>query len=319
MPNILAVDTGYGDTKVVFGNEHSINMKFKFPSVIGEVKINSLINDNRVQTREGKSYYVGEDALKLESESIVEIISYKFLEYSSPLFISKVIGMVGEVPDIVVLGLSISQIQNSGHYKDTIIEFLKSSGIEPEVYIVPQGAVAKKAIDEYGVEFPNKSKTHTGDSNYILIDVGFNTLDIARVINGKTSTSLVKGIPNKGIIVVANYVIEKIKAKHNIKLNISEAKEVIDNNHLKLRGKVIDCLDIVQSSKQEYVQYLTTIVEDEFGNILDKSDNMILIGGGAYTLLADYQSDDNFVIAPKSDSEYYNAIGYYRFGIDNIK
>ena len=70
------------------------------------------------------------------------------------------------------------------------------------VYILPQGAGSKITIDNYGVDFPNKQQEFTGLSNYVGVDIGFNTIDIFLVTNGKTSPYLFKGIENEGVMKV---------------------------------------------------------------------------------------------------------------------
>lgn len=52
----------------------------------------------------------------------------------------------------------------------------------------------------------------------------------------------------------------------------------------------------------------------EFGKILDKVDNFYLIGGGAYIFAKDA---DDFVKVPKQSAEFYNAIGFYHWGVQN--
>ena len=56
-----------------------------------EVKINELATDNRVINFEDNYYYVGDDAMSLQSSSIIDINNYETLEYAAPIFVYKII------------------------------------------------------------------------------------------------------------------------------------------------------------------------------------------------------------------------------------
>lgn len=312
--NILAVDVGYSGTKIVSGTERGIDKIFEINSVVAQVPKNELVSDNRIVTYDGNTYYVGSDALSVQTESIIEITDYSKLEYFAPLFVFKAIMESDSKPDILVLGLSIAQIGNSGHYKEKIENFLKSGGLTPKIVVLPQGAIAKVTIDNYADHFPEKTKEFNSEASYLIGDLGFNTLDVGHVVNGKISSNLVKGLEYQGVIVIAKEVKEVIKEQFNVDLSIPEVKEVILTNQFKRRGKVTDCSEIVKTAKANYIDRLFTIVENEFGKVLDKVDNFYLIGGGAYIFSKD---SDDFVKAPKHSAEFYNAIGYYHWGVNN--
>lgn len=312
--NVLSVDVGYSGTKVVSGDEIKIDKVFEINSVVAQVPRNDLVSDDRLVSYDGNTYYVGSDALAVQTESIIEITDYSKLEYFAPLFVSKAIQESGMSPDILVLGLSIAQISNSGYYKDKIENFLKAAGLNPKIFVVPQGAIAKIAIDYYGDHFPEKNKEFNSNATYLIGDLGFNTLDVGHVVNGKISSNLVRGLEYEGIIVIAKEVKEKILEEFNVDLSIPEVKDVLLTNQFKRRGKAYDCKKIVADAKKNYIERLFGIIEKEFGKILDKVDNFYLIGGGAYIFAKDA---DDFVKVPKQSAEFYNAIGFYHWGVQN--
>lgn len=309
---ILAVDTGFGDVKIVYGDHTKIVSMYKFPSTAAEVKLNSMVKDDRVITYNDKSYYIGKDALHVQSSSIIDIDSYDKLEYFSPLFLYKTLNELQIIPDIIVLGLSIAQINNSGHYKNNVEEFLHKSGINSTVYIVPQGLISKLAVDKWGTDFPDFTKDYSKESSYVIADIGFNTLDIVHVVNGSASSNLVRGIENRGAVLIVNDLIVDIKERHNIELNISEAKEVLSTGVLKRRGVTYSVEDLIINSKVKYIDNLKVIIENEFGDILDKVDGLVIVGGGSYIL---NPGDKGFVRGPKQGAEFYNALGYYQYGL----
>lgn len=309
--NVLAIDLGFGDTKCAYGVNGKLSQLFKFTSVVAEVVVNESVQDKRVISFNDKHYYIGKDALNVESSSIIDIDTYSKLEYFSPLFVYRVLEELEIIPDVIVLGLSIAQINNSGYFKKNIEDFLRKSCIASEVKIVPQGLIAKLAVDMYGVNFPDITKDFSSDSSYIIADIGFNTLDVCHVINGKTSSNLVRGIPERGATLIVQDLIIDIKEKFNIELNLSEGKEVLSTNILKRRGVNYDVNDLINKSKSIYIDNLKLVIEDNFGKILDKIDNLILLGGGSYILAT---NDDDFVINPKQKAEYYNCLGMFIYG-----
>jgi hypothetical protein len=311
---ILCVDLGFGHNKIVFGDETGIKKLYKFPSVIASVDVNDLVRDDRVISMEGKSFYVGDDALAVQSRSIIDVKNYPLLEYSAPLFISKVMNDINDVPDVIVLGLSIAQISNSAHFKERVGKFLKDAGLNIRIVLLPQGMVAKLAIDKYADNFPEVSTEFGLHKNYIGIDIGFNTLDIFQVINGQTSSNLVRGIPERGIQVIVANLIKDIEENDGVKRTMSEGKAILDTGVYRIRGKDIDCSDRIAKYTEEYIKELMVIVENEFGEVLDKSDAMFIFGGGSYALK---KLVDDFIKIPKASAEYYNAIAYFLYVIQN--
>ena len=85
--NILGIDVGYGDCKIVFGTPDAIIKQFKFPSMVGITKRNEHVIDARIYDFKEHSYYVGENAGHLPSDNLIDITEYKNLEYYAPLFL----------------------------------------------------------------------------------------------------------------------------------------------------------------------------------------------------------------------------------------
>lgn len=310
--NILAIDNGFGDTKTVMGDHNGIKKVFKFNSVVGIVKKNALVNDKRIYEYQGNTYYVGELALSLESSKIIDMSHYSNLETFTPLFIKYALDQLNETPDVIVCGLSIAHIINSGHYKKAISNYLTELGVTCKLEVLPQGLGGKLAIDKYGMNFPELNQQFTEGANYLGVDLGFNTIDIFQVINGKTSSNLIRGIENQGIIKVVIKVLDYIKVNHNITFTLKEGKDIFDVGYFKVRGKIFDLTEPISQYKDEYLISLETLIENNFGAILDKVDYMYLFGGGSYSFA---DKVNNFIKIPQNKSEYYNAIGNYLYGL----
>ena len=314
MKSVLGIDIGYGDIKVIFGtSDGTITSQFKFPAVIGITKCNAYIQDPRIFNFDGRSYYVGQDALNLPSENLIDITEYKNLEFYAPLFLYSVIKRIGTTPDIVVCGLSKSQIENSGYFKERLKAFTVN-GMDfkfENVFILPQGAGSKLAIDKYGDDFPNQQQDFNLTKNFVGVDIGFNTLDMFLVSSGKTSPNLFEGIEHEGIMKIATEVARIIKAKFDRDITLHEAKEILDTSVYRLRGEKHDLSEDIKKIKETYLKELLELIYSKYGNIMDKCDYVYLTGGGS--AFFDTQRS-KFVRTPKSNYEYYNAIGFYLFG-----
>ena len=315
MKTILGIDIGFGDNKLVFGTSDGDILKvFKFPSIIAYTSKDSYIKDTRIYEYKNRNYYVGNDALQMPSDAVIDITEYKNLEYFAPLFLYYVIKQIEAIPDTIVCGLSKAQLQNSGYFKEALRTF-EVNGEKynfDNLWILPQGAGSKIAIDKYGMDFPNPQTTFNGQSNFVGVDIGFNTLDLFLVTNGKTSPNLFEGIEHEGVMKIASKIQQGIKEEHQKDISLHEAKEILDTGFYKLRGEKFDKTQQIKAIKEEYLKSLLQLIEQKFKGSLDKCDYIFLSGGGSAFFKT---STDGFIRVPKSNYEYYNAIGFYLYGM----
>lgn len=318
MGTILGIDIGFGDVKVtVSTSEGQIEKQFKFTSTIGITKRSEYVSDKRIYDFKDHSYYVGENALHLPSENLIDITDYKNLEYYAPLFLYHTIKILGFAPDIIVSGLSKAQIQNSGHFKAGLQEFVVDGEMYQfkDVYILPQGAGSKLCIDKYGNNFPQPQTEFSGDTTYVGCDIGFNTLDMFLVTDGKTSPNLFEGIEREGVMKIATLVAKKVKENYGRQITLHEAKEVINTGIYKLRGQKHDFKEYVDDVKKAYLKELLALVENKYGKILDKCDFISLSGGGSTIFKP---TNDGFIRVPNTAHEFYNSIGFTLYGLTRV-
>lgn len=320
---ILGIDIGYGDVKVVIGNKSQILHEFKFSSAIAQASKVSSIRDPRIfevmlPSGEISSVYVGPDALSLPSNHIVDIRDYDALEAYAPVFIAKALQAVNLKPEnfeVVVCGLSVSQLNKSGYFKERIKQFtVNGESFEfSNVFLLPQGAGSKLAFDRYGDAYPEPRTTNTAQT-FVGVDIGFNTLDMFYVTDGKTSPNLFEGIENAGVTKIAQNVQKAVKDKFGKDVTIREAKEILDSGVYKLRGARYDMQSEIQKVCGDYTSEILGLIEERYGNILDKCDFVCLLGGGAEIV----KTSDPFFHVVKNRSEFYNAIGFYLFGLRQL-
>lgn len=315
---ILGLDLGYSFVKVCVGSQDgTIIKKFKFPSIIGITKhLEGVENDNIVHY-DGNYYMIGDDAKHLPSTNIQNLDEYKNLEYFAPLLLIHAIKLAKlQRVDLVITGLSIAQVENSGHFQNALEHFVvDGKEYNFKVLLLPQGAGAKLTYDKYGNNFPNEQKEFLGETNYVIVDNGFNTLDLVLVNKGITDPNLFQGIEKHGLMKIAAVVARLINEKHGRQLSLPEAREVLDSGIYKLRGQKYDYSKEISEIKNEYLKEIINLVNERYGNVLDKIDFLVLLGGGAYIF---NNSDNGFIRVVHKDSEYYNAIGEYLYGLRNL-
>ena len=69
-------------------------------------------------------------------------------------------------------------------------------------------------VDKYGSNFPQEQTEFMGNTTYVGIDCGFNTLDLYLVTDGKTSPNLFEGIEKEGVMKIATEVAKKVNELH---------------------------------------------------------------------------------------------------------
>ncbi len=314
MKKILGIDIGFGDCKISYGtSDGTILKKFKFPSSIGITKRNEHVTDLRIYDFKEHSYYVGENTASTPSDNLIDITDYKNLEYYAPLFLYHALKQIGDTPDIIVSGLSKAQINNSGHFQAVLKDFnVNAEQFKfDNVYILPQGAGSKITIDKYGSHFPKEQDEFLGKTTFVGCDIGFNTLDMFLVTDGKTSPTLFEGIEKEGVMKIATQVARKVKEEFGRNVTLHEAKEVIDTGVYRLRGAKHPFNEFIDEIKEQYLKDLLQLVETKYGKILDKCDFISVTGGGS-TIFKTTQ--DGFIRIPETAHEYYNSIGFYLFG-----
>ena len=318
MKSILGIDVGFGSVKAVLMlQDGTVSKIFKYPSVIGITNSNEYISDNRIYRFKDHFYYVGEMALTLPSENLVDITDYKNLEYYAPLFLYHTLKQIDITPDVIVTGLSKAQIQNSGYFKESLKHFnINGEDFDfQNIYVLPQGAGSKLTIDKFGNDFPNPQTEFNGQNTFVGVDIGFNTLDMFLVANGKTSPNLFEGIEHEGVMRIAQDLAKVIKDKFDRQITLHEAQEIIGTSTYKLRGQKYDLSNEIKEIKKNYLKHLIDLINERYNKILDKSDFIYLSGGGSAFFAG---TSDGFIKVPKSHFEYYNAIGFALWGLTKI-
>lgn len=151
-------------------------------------------------------------------------------------------------------------------------------------------------------------------TNYLGIDIGFNTIDVFQVVDGTVVGTDVKGYVNYGVCKIAGAIQEFIKQKHSIDISLPRARQAIYDKGITIRGQIIDLKVVISQAVKDYVEFLHKFLEAEFGGVMNSVSNIIIFGGGAEIIKSEQEVwnsfyNKNFVRFPEKFSEYYNALG----------
>lgn len=292
-------DCGFGNTKSAFVNKKTKGIELvKFPSVValsdGEEKHTYLLDD-------GKYYFVGEKALKQKKENIIEILDYQKLEKFAPILLLESFKLCNLNPDelnTIVTGLSISHTEEAKKFKSRLSKFkVNNKEYKFSISLLPQGLGAVNAI---------RNLVENGEpEDYMVVDNGFNTLDIVVIKDKEVIRSELKGFENKGIINIAEMVKIYIKNNYNRDISIKMAIKLLDKKEYFLRGEKYDLSEEIKIFKTEYTEELMNFLEKNYSEYIDNMEKIVFVGGGSYFIDTNYAKN----IVTVDNAEFYNAYG----------
>lgn len=305
---ILSVDKGFGLDKFAYRDKEELKYG----------KIESVIADAPMETEdvpvfEGKKYYIGEEALMMDPQSIKSMIDYKEMEKFAPLSIWNIVHYIGKSSQEIshlAIGLSLAQQEYARNFVNRVSAFKvgkEAFDFKNRVILVPQGIGAKYAIDHFYYE--------EGDTpTYAIIDIGQLTIDVVTVIKGKVRKENAKGEAHEGIIKIINELKEVIIDKTEGKefLSIKEVQQALQEEGLSLYGEIIDLKEDIERLKKDYTKYIVASLKEKYKNIFRKFQKIYFVGGGIYYLDQATMEETGVpmkLIETPQDAEYYNAIG----------
>lgn len=301
----IAIDIGYGDTKVYYEGK-----LLKFPSAIEQVRQAQVdFSENRkdIYLYNGMQYRVGQKALL----GAIATRGFNFLNKYSPLLVFHALKEAGidfDKPIAIATGLSLLNYQVANDFMNTLKAFTVSEiHLKPEIFLFAQG-------QGIFLEYPSQK-----DNELIgVIDIGYNTLDFLVFDDNEARSDLCfanQGGANK-IIVDLQKILSR---EYRVDFSEQEAKKVFLNKEVKIAGQIIDFKDTIMSMTQRYIDFVLDEFANKCGDLMIRSDKVIIGGGGAYFLDEDYirQERPNLFLAP-NPYEYSNVRGYYKGAFENL-
>lgn len=312
----VSLDVGFGDIKCSVSDNGNIIEKYKetisYVELPSEDKLGMKYDDRDydIVRHENKVYRIGESALIDSDKKVIDVVDYKSMKLAAPLVAKKYLRKYPRA-DKILISLSLAFASKITEFEENLNSVLGEKYLG-KIRVVPQSAMAKVALDNIGMDINNPAPITY--QNYMLIDIGYSTLDNCIVINGRTTPTDREGLEGEGVIKLGRHVISQIQSTMGVTRPLSEARKIIYDKGFYSRGKFFDCSKIVDDGIKGYLNELYKVIEDRYGKKLDMLPNMILVGGGAELIKShlDFFNnlyDKNFALIPASDAEYYNSIG----------
>lgn len=304
----IAIDIGYGDTKVCTMNADGTLSTFKFPSAIARMKESQVnFGDSNVKDSylfNGKRFFVGDSA----KSDAMNTRGFSFLQTYGPLIsyhAIKIAGLNTNEPIYFALGLSIMNWQQKDEFLSSMGKFtVDNEVIEPDIYLLAQG---QGILEDY-----------QGDSNgnVCIVDIGYNTFDFLVFEDDKPRPDLSYADP-----IGANKMITDLQAiaKRRFNVHVTEqmAKEIFINGTVQAFGEPIDFTEEIAELKENYNEFIIDELKAKNANILFSAKKIIFSGGGAY-FLENTKLPKNVVFSQKP-YEFSNVRGYYKKLIETVE
>ncbi len=299
--NVLAVDTGYSFIKYAYTDENDKVSSSKFITAVAPVDSNNLDVGSKSSVRfNGKDYLVGQKALY--AGGVLPTRADDFLTTYTPLFLHKIIAEHNLSPYLVSLSLSISEFKEKNKQLQKVCEqFVVNDTLYSfKVAVFPQGFGIWKYVDNI--------------QNAVILDIGFNTIDILSVIDGKPSAEFSTGYKNMGVCEIASSISEYISSSitKDYVPEITAIRILVAGGKFNLDRKEYNISNFIESKKAAYTKKIfdTITQSSTLKRILNEIDTFIVAGGGAYFIDDELKEKYGFVIPDKL--EFANVLGFIK-------
>lgn len=306
----IGLDIGYGFTKMVYSWQETDTLvanQQKFPTAIARINpktTSSGYNEIDVTEYGGNRYVVGEPAVHVKHNLGTRDIN--FIKKYGPLFIYEAMKLVAGGRDGNFIAIGLPPADYKLHRKELVHKLgqftVDGRLINNSVQVLPQAAVAL-------VEWIQQ---HGSKNDIILADIGFNTLDVVPMHNGKALPGESATINHGGISQVADEVASVLRGQYGLQLNPHETVTAIKDGYVTNYGEKVPIYEEIQSAVAGYVEWIYGQLQDQWGDRLRKSHHLVMIGGGCYILKNRIPEKYKAMTCMLSQPEYANARGYFR-------
>ncbi|ADD67453.1 MreB-like ATPase involved in cell division [Denitrovibrio acetiphilus DSM 12809] len=304
---MIGIDVGYGDVKAVYVEDGELKY-FKLPTAVAYAPSNSIdIIDSAevVYSFQGREYIVGESA----RFGAFSTRSFDFLKRYSPLFIHHTLKVLKIEPTHVATGLPLGLFNRKDEMtKELITAQVDGNTIKAEFSMFPQ---AVGILLDYRMDDAGKVKADTA-KNGIVLDIGFNTIDVLCFEKGTAIRSDAKTLDKFGISKIVLELVELINREHGIQLSDQEAKDVFLAGQMNVYGSRIDLTEAIRNITEMYFDEVMHNIRSLWDKRLQRADLLLLAGGGAVTIAKYVPSEYAKIVKVPERSEFANARGYFK-------
>jgi len=305
----LGIDLGYsGYCKIVYQDK-----MYKFQISLDYFQEHGIeYGANPFLEFEGEKIVLGNSNETNDSFSTTE---YKFLKQYYPLIIFYIIRKLGLIDFIDRLDLRIGLALIDWNKRIELLDRLKHISIKDHednqydfslnnitLYTQGQGCGKFYVVTDNEGKYPY---------TMLVIDIGYNTINLLYFENGKPVTSRCKPLPGHGISTIINPFKNYLETKFSMNFSEAEAINIFIQGSLKMHGvDVPEIKDEIVRLKTIFIQKLmkSLMVTEKKGLAL--VETVLFSGGGTY-YIKDAKFPPNFVYNSKGHHEFENVLGYY--------
>jgi len=302
----IGLDIGFGDVKIACDD----GRLFSFPSAVKYVNDGldlGAFSEDEEFNYSGRKYLVGAQALlgAFSTQSI------DFLSRYAPLLAYKAIKEIGENVRKIGVGLPLAYF--TARYSAPLKKSLESIEVngekktfEVEVYPQGVGVLLDFRLSEDG------SETEGTVANMMVLDIGFNTVDIVAVNNGSASKAESGMLERAGIAKITHELAQHLRRETDINLSDQEAKDVLLKGGLSFYGHSKDLSETIRAITEEYIEWLLNAVQSRWEERIQRARALLVAGGGAYYLKNHIPEKYRPLIQIPKQPEFANARGFLK-------
>lgn len=295
----IAVDLGYGYTKVAHFLKNGRIKEFKFPSAVARARDTiAKLGEDKTYLFEGKHYNVGDKAI----HDARGTRDFGFLQKYGPLLVYVALEKAGldfNKKICLATGLSVIDWHRKNEFtdsiskinvNDTVIKFYK-----PKIYAQGQGIFADAG----------------SPSGLVAIcDIGYYSLDWL-VFNNGAPVPQDSDATRLGI----HTIVTRLKAnltKRYPGISISEhfAKEAFLSGDCEIAGSKCELKDDIAEECEDYASMIINELSTNYSKTYNFANSIIFSGGGAYHIPK--ESRPKNAISSKEPYEFANVRGYLK-------
>lgn len=323
----IGIDIGFGDVKIVTGKINAINSSGnldKFPSTVAKIRNRSIegLTDAQIEyTFENRKYLLGSDALV--SRNIIPTRDIDFILEFSPLLVFRALEFAARTFHLplqavctsaeICLGLPLAYYKTKKKDLTQRLRHFEVSGYQinipsPAIQAQGQGILLDFLFDDQCR--PNRDWIN---SNLLILDIGFNTVDILCVHEGRSSAEWSNMLEGAGICRICRDLDIALK-KLGLELSEQAIKKVLSQKKTTIYGKEINLSETIEELQADYADFLYREIQSRFADILKTTSKLIVSGGGAYYVSNVFKGKypDDFLFIPYQP-EFSNARGYFKY------
>lgn len=324
----MGIDIGFGDVKVVSGringNVRIETQQLKFPSVVARVKNKAIagLDDAQVEYEfEKRKYLVGNDALA--SANIIPTRDIDYLLEFSPLLIFRAFEYVSQEYHLpiqsicssteICLGLPLAYYKDRKNELAARLNQFEVMGCKVNIKRMAIQAQSQGILLDFLFDDHCRPNRKWLGSDLLILDIGFNTIDILCVHEGRSSSEWSNMMEGAGICRICRDLDVELK-RMGLELPEQAVKNALFNRTISKYGREIDLTETTNQLSSDYADFLYRGIKSRFSDVLKTTRKLIVAGGGAYYVSETFKRKfpNDFLLVPMN-AEFSNARGFYKY------